>query len=282
MLEGTVLSSADAVAASAGGAPGTPLPGAEVWILGTGIGTLADDEGRFRLAGLPPGRYRLLVGARDHREVVETVDVAAGETVRVRVALETLDAELERRARALGNAQESTGRRAGRSGFRERMASGLGDYVTRIEIDAAETQRLSEVIRTYTSADVLPCSKGTGTDADCYWVASGMRFRMGGAGGGAGLPPEAGGGSSGLAASLRSQGSSHGSAGKPCVADVYLDGVAMNQEAHPNGIDLVPASELEGIEIYRRGALAPSRFRSMGGCGVVLLWSRRAGGGASD
>lgn len=281
VLEGTVLASDGTDPGAAGEDAGTPLPGAEVWILGTGIGTLADDEGRFRLAGLPPGRYRLLVGARGHREAVVTVDVAARETGRVRVRLETLEEDLERRAAALSAEGTLTGTGAGHRGFRQRMASGLGEYVTRAEIDAADTRRLSDVIRTYTSADVQPCSKGSGTGADCFWVVSGMRFRMGGVEGGVALPPEAAGGNTGIVASLRSGGSPHGSAGKPCVADVYLDGVSMNQEAHPNGIDLVAASELEGIEVYRRGALAPARFRSMGGCGVVLLWSRRAEGGGS-
>ena len=257
-----------------------------MWILGTGIGTLTDDEGRFRLAGLPPGRYRLLVGARDHREGVQTVDVAAGGTGGVSVVLETLDADLERRARALSEQAGSTG---GRAGFRERMGSGFGERVTRIEIDAANTQRLSEVIRTYTSAQVEPCSKrGAGVATDCYWVVTGTRLRVTAgdafaspAEAAVASPPEAEQGSNPLARSGLAS-TPHESAGKPCVADVYLDGSRVDQQAHPNGIDLVPSSQLEAIEIYKRGALAPPRFRSVGGCGVVLLWSRRAGGGASD
>ncbi len=276
VLEGTVLSSGTRPEA----AEGAPLPGAEVWILGTAVGTLTDDEGRFRLTGLPAGRYRLLVGARDHREALTSVAVAAGETGTVRVSLETHDAELERRADALV-VERSSGRRsrAAFRGFRERMQGGMGQYVTQEEIDAAETSALSEVIRRYTNADVQPCSKGGGgAGGSCYWVVTGTEMRLGGVGG---VSASAPGDPGGLVGSLRAGGQPGGSAGKVCVADVFLDGTPMNQEMQPNGIDAVGASQLAGIEIYRRGALAPPQFRTVGGCGVVLLWTRRAGGGGS-
>lgn len=276
VLEGTILSSG----AASGEADDAPLAGAEVWILGTGVGTLTDAEGRFRLTGLPPGRYRLLVGAREHQEAVATVDVAAGETGDVRLSLATHDAELERRAAAL--VVEGTGskrRRAAYQGFRERMKSGMGQYVSREEIDAANTQNLSEVIRQFTNADVRPCSKGgAGAGGSCYWVVTGTELRQGGVGGITASQP---GGGGGLVSVLRAGGSPDGSAGKACVADVFLDGVRMNQEMQPNGIDAVVASQIEGIEFYRRGALAPPQFRTVGGCGVVLLWGRRSGGGGS-
>lgn len=273
-LEGTVLSAAGAV----GEAADAPVAGAEVWILGTGVGTLTDGEGRFRLAGLPPGRYRLLVGAEGHREAVADVDVAAGETGTLRVALESADAELERRAAALRADAGTTRGRSGARGFRERMEGGLGQYVTKAEIDAADVQRLSEVIRRYTNVEVRPCSEGGGgSGGSCYWVVTGTRLlTAGGVGGSAAGIPGDGGGT--MVSFLRSKGSEHGAAGKPCLASVYLDGAPMDQEMHPNGIDAVSPSQLEAVEVYRRGALAPARFRSVGGCGVVLLWSRGAGG----
>lgn len=280
VLEGTIVSAGSAAGDRAEAAEGAPIPGAEVWILGTAVGTLTDEEGRFRLTGLPPGRYRLLVGARDHQEAVTSVEVAAGETGTVRVSLEGHDAELERRADALV-VERSVGRRsrAAFQGFRDRMQSGMGQYVTQEEIDAAETGTLSEVIRRYTNADVQPCSKGGGgAGGSCYWVVTGTEMRLGGVGG---VSASAPGDPGGLVGSLRAGGQSGGSAGKACVADVFLDGTPMNQEMLPNGIDAVLASQLAGVEIYRRGALAPPQFRTVGGCGVVLLWTRRAGGGGS-
>lgn len=269
VVEGTVVS-------AAGEADGTPIAGAEVWILGTAVGTLTDEEGRFRLTGLPPGRYRLLVGAREHREAVATVEVGAGATSTVRVGLQTHDAELERRAGALVVERSSSGRgRAAYQGFRERMQSGMGQYVTREEIDAANTQNVSEVMRRYTNADVQPCSKGGGAGGSCYWVVTGTEMRLGGIGGVSASEPSAPGG---VVGNLRAGGQPGGSAGKACLADVFLDGTPMNQELQPNGIDAVLASQLAGIEIYRRGALAPPQFRTVGGCGVVLLWTRRTAG----
>ena len=67
---------------------GEPLPGANVVLLGTGIGTETDVEGAFRLTGLPPGPYTLsvsLLGFTPH--VMKDVVVAAGDTLRLTVRL---------------------------------------------------------------------------------------------------------------------------------------------------------------------------------------------------
>lgn len=275
-LEGTVRSTAS----TSGEGAATPLAGAEVWILGTGIGTLTDDRGWFRMTGLPPGRYRLLVGALDHREAVASVDLVSGGTERVEIALETVGADLERRSVALLGEAGGTRGRSGRAGFHRRMEGGLGQYVTRVEIDVADASRLSQVIREYTSVEVRPCTGGeSGGGGSCYWVVTGTRLRIGGGVGGSdpSLP-----GSGGFVAGLRAGGAPGGDAGKPCLADVYLDGAPLNQEAHPNGIDAVLPSQVEAIEVYKRGALAPARFRTLGGCGVVLLWSRGTDQAAAD
>lgn len=58
-----------------------------------------------------------------------------------------------------------------------------------------------------------------------------------------------------------------------CPILYFLDGTPIE----PNGgiIDAeVDPAEVEGIEIYRRGTLAPAQFRRSDNCGVVLIWKR--------
>jgi hypothetical protein len=61
------------------GAEGTPVPGAQVSLVGAGCGeeAVADGEGRFRFSGLTPGPYQLRAGD-SAGEAVDTVEVQPG------------------------------------------------------------------------------------------------------------------------------------------------------------------------------------------------------------
>jgi hypothetical protein len=68
-----------------------------------------------------------------------------------------------------------------------------------------------------------------------------------------------------------------------CAATIYLDGQRLNQLATassdlsgaPAVDELIPVSSVSGIEVYPRGALAPSKFQSLGGsCAIVLIWTK--------
>ncbi len=50
-----------------------------IWVTATGFATVSDAEGRFRLRGVPPGRYRIRVWHEVLGERGLPVDVAAGE-----------------------------------------------------------------------------------------------------------------------------------------------------------------------------------------------------------
>lgn len=79
VLEGVVLS-----------AGGDPVPQAEVELVELRSTTLSDQEGRFRFDGLPPGDYLLSVSSRAAGAAVQRVEVAAGQTVTVTMALDKL------------------------------------------------------------------------------------------------------------------------------------------------------------------------------------------------
>jgi hypothetical protein len=58
--------------------------------------------------------------------------------------------------------------------------------------------------------------------------------------------------------------------GRGCKPLVFWDGSRVEPE------DLLPISELEGIEFYRGFGPAQLRFHNPDGCGVVLVWTRPA------
>ncbi len=69
------------------GDTGAPVEGATVLIEGTGFRDITGTDGRFELAGVPPGAHRLLIVAGDFRNRVETVTVAPGESTELVVTL---------------------------------------------------------------------------------------------------------------------------------------------------------------------------------------------------
>jgi hypothetical protein len=59
-----------------------PLANATIYILGLGLNTTTDKNGRFAIIDVPPGIYILEGSKKDHATVQTTVDVRAGEVAR--------------------------------------------------------------------------------------------------------------------------------------------------------------------------------------------------------
>lgn len=60
---------------------GRALVGAQVLLVGTGLGTRAGENGRYTIVNVPPGDYRVRVQMLGHRPIEATTSVVAGETV---------------------------------------------------------------------------------------------------------------------------------------------------------------------------------------------------------
>lgn len=75
---------------------GTPLPYADVFVEGTRSGAFVDVNGRFRVSGLPAGEIRIRVRRLGFTPALVSVNVRAGETDTLRVALAALAIQLER------------------------------------------------------------------------------------------------------------------------------------------------------------------------------------------
>lgn len=56
--------------------------------------------------------------------------------------------------------------------------------------------------------------------------------------------------------------------GRHCSPEVFWDGSRVKPD------DMMPISEIEGIEFYRGAGPPQIRFHNLDGCGVVLVWSR--------
>ena len=74
---------------------GAPLPGANVVVEGTDIGTSTNEDGRFRLPGVPTGSQTLAVSFVSYQTNSKTVEVRAGQstTVNFELASEVLQGE---------------------------------------------------------------------------------------------------------------------------------------------------------------------------------------------
>lgn len=66
---------------------GEPLPGANIMIVGTGIGTASNAKGEYTLPRIPPGRHTLRVTFIGYQQLEVTVQVVAGERSTQELAL---------------------------------------------------------------------------------------------------------------------------------------------------------------------------------------------------
>ena len=62
-----------------------------------------------------------------------------------------------------------------------------------------------------------------------------------------------------------------------CVPAIYVDGTQVNR--YPVSTtsldDFVPAFAIEGIEVYRGASAQVGSYHDPGGCGLILVWTRR-------
>lgn len=85
---------------------GQPLSGAQVAVRGTGIGTLTNNDGRYVLTNVQPGRLEVRVEYIGYSPQSRTVEVAAGETATVDFQLGVTAIELDELV-ATGYAQQT-------------------------------------------------------------------------------------------------------------------------------------------------------------------------------
>lgn len=127
-----------------------PLAGASTWILGTKLEVNTDDNGRFRITGIPAGTYIVVIRKLGYAPFSSTVSVAVGDTTRASFALVpqsvTLDKVVVSVAAAAGPLAE----------FESRRALGMGQFMTQSQIEKLNMVGTSDLLRTFHSVSVTP------------------------------------------------------------------------------------------------------------------------------
>jgi hypothetical protein len=216
---------------------GTPIRGAQVTLTPGRNRVSSDSAGRFLLAGVAPGDYAIQVSALGYAAVVGTLTVTAeGAAVQVRLA----PAPIALGEVAVEVAQTTIGWSS--TGFERRRAghSGSGRFLDRAQLAARGNSNLPTIFRGMPGVTIVSSPDGS------LYAAS---------------------------ASQQAPNALGSGAGKPCYAQVFVDGIFQSA-----GVDLrgYPPESLESVEYYRHPSSTPVEFRTGGSqCGTVLLWTRR-------
>ena len=233
------------VVADSGGAP---VAGAEVAVVAVGRSARSDALGRFRLGDLPAGAHTVVVRRIGFRQMELPVELGAGDSLEVDVAL---SATVQTLTPVAVEGEENRGRIPA---FEERRGRGFGAFITRDELARRESSTLTDVIRTKApGVKFIPLLNGGTTVANGRFAGN--------------IDP-----------TLPSE----------CYMSIYLDGVriyAPGQETPDNhpldrgkgpNLDRLAVNGIEAIEIYRGPAEMPPEFLgSNSACGAIVIWTRR-------
>jgi hypothetical protein len=130
-------------------ASGKPLPGAQLTVEGTGLTTMANDDGTFALSGLPLGTRVLLARKVGYVPDERPVDLVANGPARAEASLVTIKSVLDT-VRIVGRRVYD----ADRSGFLRRQKVGLGHYFDPEQIEKAHAFETSDLFRRVPSVRV--------------------------------------------------------------------------------------------------------------------------------
>jgi hypothetical protein len=230
-------------------AGGAPLPGVRVTLAGTVYGATTGADGGFVLEGVMPGSYAPALQA-ERLALAETgaVELRAGATAEVALTAAGVPAAAVVTLAPLAVEGRSVGLAA--LGFYARRAEGRGVHLTAAELPKVGT--LLEVlsgIRGLRVMEYVPTAGGATFPPEPRLVS---RF--------AGVP-----------------GDVRGNEERPCLIPVMLDGrLVLTDEALPQRrLDQTWIAEVAAVEVYRRRAEVPERFRGRHTtCGLVVLWTR--------
>lgn len=213
------------------GTSGRPLAAALVQLIGADSTVIAavttDDAGAFLLRDGDARGALLRVAQLGYVDAIVPVSelAAAGATIRLEVdpvEMEALTAEA---------ARENPSLRA--AGFYQRQRLGLGDFVTRAELETrfATARRTGDILRAYPRLKIEETRDGE----EVVLVRSSTVLM-----------------------------------GRPCAANVYLQGTSIGRS-----IPRLHPDDIEAIEVYAGSAQIPAQYGgSDSGCGVVLIWLR--------
>jgi hypothetical protein len=117
-----------------------PVAQARVRVLGTDLTTTTRMDGAFDVANVPAGRRELQVVMVGYTPAAMSIEIVAGETLKVSLVLEPLPLETV-------TVTADPNFFVGMAGFEERKARGMGRYFTRDEIKVMQPRQVTDVLR---------------------------------------------------------------------------------------------------------------------------------------
>lgn len=236
VLEGTILEDG----------AGLPLPGTDVALLdgqgGLLVHATSDEGGAFALRAPGPGTYRLRIERLGYQTVTsDPFILRAGDRPSIDVHLVVQPVVMDP-VQVEGEARDP---RLARAGFYDRVAAGIGFFLTREEIEEAQADRLIDLFRSFRGGQVVSASSGAGQYDIVMRGSTSMLIR-----------------------------------GGTCYPTVAVDGGIVRRGGPGAEVGtwdrVVHPDEVEAIEVYSGGAGLPAfAAGNTSPCGAIVIWTRR-------
>ena len=242
-----------------------PIAGVAIALDGVSLGA-TDSTGYLRRTGVALGRHLFALQHLGHRPLQLPATIRDDSATVLDLEMVAANADVAAGATTLGavTVTASPVPSAPLTEFERHLARGVGQFVTRAQIDKLPGHTLVEILRARTSARFAPTYSRM-VLGSIRQQPSGSLSKMSGA-----------------------------DTMRPCFAQVYRDGVrlwsmppnisldrggmtsSLEQNPPPDLREIV-AQELDALEYYPDASSAPPEYRSGGAeCGTLLIWSRRA------
>jgi hypothetical protein len=217
-----------------------PIENAEVLLGGGPAGTTAPD-GFIAIQTRAGSVMEMEVRRIGFQTRVLDVAVAEGRPMLLTIPLEIRPVELQGVA-ATGTSSAPSALSSRLEAFYRRVRTGAGEYITRAEIERRNARNLSDLIR---SIPGIRVTSTPGGDRPSLEARRSIGYDL--------VNPDATG----------------------CAIQYFIDGSPI-KPIHDGVLEAeIMLHEIEGIEIYRRGATTAAQYQRMnGGCGVVLIWKK--------
>lgn len=212
---------------------GEPLANVEVALLETTISGMTDADGWVSLGNINPGLQMLSVHRLDFQRELIPVTFEADATLEADLALVPAPVplgEIEITAEKVDQTLEQRG-------FYERREKGLGEFITREELD----------------------EKGKNTMVEALRGVHGVRFQQ----------------MDGVlvAVSTRAVTAEGGAfSARPCPFSIYVDGTRIGTGAEVLD-EVIALHNVVGIEVYKGASGLPPEFNLFSACGAIVVWT---------
>jgi hypothetical protein len=135
---------------------GRPVNAATVRLAGTPLTQVTPPDGKFRFPDVPPGAYQVDIEHLGYRAVRDSVQLDLGTNMDITVRLAPNVIPLEPLVVTVRSMLLE------RHGFYDRQQRGLGDYITRDEIEKNNPMHASDILRGLAGIRLVPRRSGMG------------------------------------------------------------------------------------------------------------------------